>query len=332
MSNKERTVADLTGYATLLGESFASKIHLLSQIVRDAHYPSVGRYKEKLLANTISEYIPKNFEVGTGFVLFPMEPKLSELNNPDFDHLNMGAHVLSKQCDIIVYDSSAFPVVFRDGDFVVVRPESVKSVIEVKGSINRKEISSTLKSFHDFGKKWRECQMFYKSHHQEVVKKPSLFVMGWEIYKDKNDRPSVSCKSIREQVAKFYRENIDFQQLAGLPILEKVLIYNECEISLCGWSDKIDGEFQMKEGYHCSDGRFTRFDDNSKAYRSGDRTVASLVASIHWNLGNNFNRFFSYTDETRSPEKHIPYEHSGFSFFIENNDDAIKALNTDVPD
>jgi hypothetical protein len=330
MNRKEKVVADLTGYASLLGESFASKINLLSQIIKHAHYLSVGRYKERLLSKTISEFVPKRFEVGTGFVLFPTEPDPGSVNNPDFDPLNMGAHILSKQCDVIVYDSSAFPVVFRDEEFVVVRPESVRSVIEVKGAISPTEVNSVLESFLDFGNKWRECQLFYKSHHQDVVKRPSLYALGWDIYKNKSGRKVTNGKKIRKQVNDFYKANLKKEQLMGFPVLDKLLVYNDSEILRCVWSDKVDEKFVSKEGFYTVDGRFTRFDSNGNAYRGGDRTIASLLASIHYSLGRNFNRFFSYTDETRSPGNHIPYEYHGFDFFIEDDDEAIKLLNTDI--
>ena len=331
MEKKERIIADLTGYATLLGESFSAKVNLLSQIIKEAHYPSVGRYKEKLLAKAISDYIPRNFDVGNGFVLFPINPDLKTIKNPDFDALNMGAHVLSRQCDIIVYDSSSFPIVFRDDDFVVVRPESVKSIVEVKGSISPKHVQSLLENCVDFGSKWRECQLFYKSHHQEVVPKPPLFALGWSIYRDTRGRPATNGSKLRKQIAEFYKNRINFKELSGFPILEKLLVYNECEISNCGWSDTIDGEFVLKQGFYTTDGRFTRFNGKGEPYRGGDRTIASLLAGIHWNLGPTFNRFFSYMEETRS-NKYLNYEHCGFDFWIENDDEAVKAHNTDIPE
>jgi len=75
----------LTGFAALLGDSFASKIDLLTQIIQERHYPSLGRYKERLLAKTISEYIPKSYEVGTGFVLFVHEATEERASTPGFD-------------------------------------------------------------------------------------------------------------------------------------------------------------------------------------------------------------------------------------------------------
>jgi hypothetical protein len=62
---------DLTGYAALLGEGLSSKVGLLERILRDVHYPSLGQYKERVLADTIKDFLPRTVEVGTGFVIFP---------------------------------------------------------------------------------------------------------------------------------------------------------------------------------------------------------------------------------------------------------------------
>lgn len=45
---------DLTGYAALFGESLSSKADLLDRLIGDAHYLSLGQYKERLLADAIS--------------------------------------------------------------------------------------------------------------------------------------------------------------------------------------------------------------------------------------------------------------------------------------
>jgi hypothetical protein len=127
---------DLTGYAALFGESLSSKVDLLGRLIGDAHYPSLGRYKERLLADAIRGFLPRAVEVGTGFVLFPHADP-NPPGGPDFhDPLNQSAYSISRQCDILVYDSTRYPVVFRDGDFVVIRPEAVRAVIEVKGSLS----------------------------------------------------------------------------------------------------------------------------------------------------------------------------------------------------
>jgi hypothetical protein len=125
--------SDLTGYAALLGESFSTRVDLLERVIRGSHYPSLGRYKERLLARLIREYIPRSCEVGTGFVLFPHEDDSPAGGEQYHDPLNQSAFAISRQCDLIVFDSNSVPPVFRDEDFVVVRPEAVRGIIEVKG-------------------------------------------------------------------------------------------------------------------------------------------------------------------------------------------------------
>ena len=122
---RRRKRPDLTSHASLLGEGFASKVQLLGSIVQDSHYPSIGRYKERLLAETIQQHIPEGFKVGSGFVLFPAECKEENRPPQGFDPLNMSEHILSRECDILVYDATSAPVIFREGDFVIVRPEVV---------------------------------------------------------------------------------------------------------------------------------------------------------------------------------------------------------------
>lgn len=334
MSNKNQYTSDLTSYAALFGDSFSSKINLLTQIVQGAHYPSIGRYKEKLLSKAIAEYIPKRFEVGTGFVLFPTE-KFFEGDIPNgFDPLNMSDHVLSKQCDVIIYDASSFPVIFRDEDFVILRPESVKAVIEVKGSLSPKEIESCLNGIVDFGKKWRECQLFYKEHHQQgCVPRPSMYVVAWDLARNKNGTPKTNGTKIRKQVVDFYKKHVNPKECAGLPMLDKLIVYNECEVSHMGWLEDKNDKFTSKDGWNTTSGQFIRFNNEGKPYRNGDRTIASLLAGIHYSLGTNFNRFFSYVDETRE-EGLVPYKHKGFDYWVvetEDEENIIRTINSNIP-
>lgn len=66
---------DMLAYAAMIGRSFESRIDLLAPLIRDKHASSLGRYKEGLLINCIREFLPRRFEVGNGFVLFP-EPRI----------------------------------------------------------------------------------------------------------------------------------------------------------------------------------------------------------------------------------------------------------------
>jgi len=328
--SKKGHKADLTTYASLLGSSLASKVDLLSSILQGAHYPSVGRYKERLRAKSIEEFIPRTFAVANGFVLFPAE--YHELEDPPrgFDPRNMSQHVLSRECDILVYDSGSVPVVFRDEDFVVLRPESVKSVIEVKGAITTAQVTRTLNNFLDFGRKWRNCQLFYRSHYQDTCPRPSLHLMAWDVGTDQKGRALMNGTRLRRQIRNFYKKHLKSSELTGMPILEQAFVYNECEVIKMGWFDPDDENSRIKDGWDTRSGQFVRLDDGGKAIRDGDRTIATLLAAIHWNLGKSFNRFFSYMAETKLDHE-LPYEHDGFECWLEDERD-IRAINTEIPE
>lgn len=309
--------SDLTGFAALLGEGFAARIDLLTQIIQDAHYPSLGSYKERLLSETIRNYLPRSVEVGTGFVLFPHDDKSPPGGNENHDPQNQSAFSVSRQCDILVFDSATYPPVFRDGDFVVLRPESVKAVIEVKGSLNIAETRSLVDSFIDFGRKWRSTQEFYRLHHQKLTRAPELAAMAWSISKRKTGRLDTNPTKIREQIAKRYAEAVSKDELDYFPLLGHLMIYSEAEISLVYGNDQSTVE-PTHLGWHTRDGCFHRFAKDGSVYRDKDRTIASLLASLHIATGwNTFNRFFSYTDETRDHRLHH-YQHSGFTWCWHN--------------
>jgi hypothetical protein len=298
--------SDLTGFAALLGESFASRIDLLGQLIQTAHYPSLGTYKERLLARTIRDYVPKSLGVGTGFVLFPHEDA-NPSSGQNHDPLNKSAFTLSRQCDILVYDANSYPPVFRDEDFVVLRPEAVRAVIEVKGTLNRPETNSIIESFIDFGQKWRTTQHFYRSHHQGLTEFPVLCAIAWKIGSRKNGSPLTDATKIREQISSAYAQKVPVSDLDGFPILRHLYVYGEAEISyIYGFDQSV-----MNAGWASQDGRFKRFDNDGQVYRDKDRTIASLLANLHYaSERENFNRFFSYMDETNNNAL-LPFPHSG---------------------
>jgi len=321
MDQLETRRADLTGYAALMGASFSSRVDLLQKVIQGAHYPSLGRYKERLLAQYIRDYIPQRFSVGTGFVLFPHEDTDPPGGVENHDPLNKSAFSISHQCDILVYDSNQIPPVFRDDDFVVVRPESVRAVIEVKGSLSMPELNSSLSSFVDFGRRWRQTQLFYKQHHQKLTVVPKLFLMAWAIQRRKSGAFVTTPKALRERIVREYRKNVQFDELNGFPVLDALFVYNECEIrhTLCSESSP---EY-WADGWLSMDGRFTRF-NSGKPFRDTDRTVAMLLANLHYaSEPDKFNRFFSYVDETRD-DKIVKYQYNGFTAWFEGGSiDAI---------
>ncbi|MEQ1903460.1 MAG: DUF6602 domain-containing protein [Pirellulaceae bacterium] len=310
--------ADLTGYSALVGESFSSRVDLLQSVIQGAHYPSLGRYKERLLAQYIRDYIPQRFSVGTGFVLFPHEDTDPSGGHENHDPLNQSTFSISNQCDILVYDSNQIPPVFRDDDFVVVRPESLRAIIEVKGALTLPELTSTLSSFISFGRQWRATQLFYRDNYQSLTPMPNLFLMAWGIKKGKTGSYVATPTALRERIVREYRNHVSSDELNGFPVLDSLLVYNECETLRTTWS-KSNPEY-LADGWATMDGRFTRFHEGTPV-RDKDRTIASLLANLHHATEpEKFNRFFSYVDETRD-NRLVNYEYAGFTPWFEG--DAI---------
>lgn len=108
-------------------ESITRELDITKNRVRDlignANWGEEGRYKEAILSKVISQFLPANLKIGTGFIL---------ANN---DHVNGNNGRISHQLDIIIYEDKT-PVIFREGDFVILTERSVRAVIEVKARVH----------------------------------------------------------------------------------------------------------------------------------------------------------------------------------------------------
>jgi len=304
------TRADLTGYAALFGESLTAKVDLLGRLLGDSHYPSLGQYKERLLADAIRDFLPRTVEVGTGFVMFPHADTDPPGGGESHDPLNQSAFSMSPQCDILIYDVAKHPAIFRDRDFVIIRPEAVRAVIEVKGSLSRREVSSALISFHDFAVKWRTTQLFYREMYVPLTPKPPLIVMAWSISTDAAGRPRITPAAVCRMIARFYADNVSLDEIDGYPLLQQFLIHNEAQIIGSVQVDQAAQGFVDHYGWSAWDGCFIRASRDGGLIRDKDRTIAQLLALLHIVIAEeDFNRFFSYQDEVRN-QTAIPYRYA----------------------
>lgn len=95
--------------------------------IGNRHWGEDGRYKEVLLINYLKKILPANVSVGTGFV--------------------RNGNEVTKQIDIIVFDNS-IPTLFSAGDFVIVLPESVYGIIEVKSNLRESDSIKAIVNAH----------------------------------------------------------------------------------------------------------------------------------------------------------------------------------------
>jgi hypothetical protein len=309
---------DLTSFAAMLGDSFELKVDWLAQLISGAHDPSLGNYKERLLRTIIGDFIPKRYEVGTGFVLFPTR-QLHEEGEAFGGAANTDApHEVSKQLDIIVYDSSTYPVVFRDQDFVVVRPEAVNAIVEVKGALDQSGTDDAVDLFLDYGQKWKRCKAFYETSSSSELYPPDMSLMAWAVAVDQNGYPKTDGTRLRKRIVKRYKQ-ISREQLNGLPLLHQACIYADCVVSdviTLGGPDR-----SLQFGYGTYRGRLVRYTGTGEATLAGDGTIAELLAGIQGSLDTPFNPQISYVDQTRRLDV-LPHGHEGFECLIEGEDEG----------
>jgi len=108
----DKYTKDIIEFHESIGKELKAVQNRVRNLIRDANWAEEGRYKEVVLRNVIRRFLPENLNIGTGFILKDKKE-------------------ISKQIDIIIYDNT-YPVLFREGDFVITSPENVKAIIEVK--------------------------------------------------------------------------------------------------------------------------------------------------------------------------------------------------------
>lgn len=301
---------DLTAYASMIGTEFASRVDRLAQIIGTSHEHSVGSYKESLLRKLIAEFIPKRYSVGTGFVVFTRESELNDKNSDNIDLWNLKEHRVSKQLDIVVFDDYNFPPILRDGDFVVLRPEAVRVVIEVKGYLSKEGVNDAITGFIDFGRKWSEYKQYRKSWGSEPLHTPSLQLMAWSVYVPPSGESDCNGQTIRQSVVSCYRKALQPTELSSrsIPLLNAAYLYNDCIVSRCNYI--VEGK--VRDGYLTARGKFVRYGLDKRPFLAGDSTVASLLAAIHVSLETPFNSDFSYFDQSMSSNV-FPHDFKGLT-------------------
>jgi hypothetical protein len=95
-------------HATLTAELDAvrNRVRLLVK-----HWPTDGHFKESILRQILRRHLPENMLIGTGFVVNSFGP--------------------SGEVDILIVDKS-MPTLFKESELLIVTPESVRAVLEVK--------------------------------------------------------------------------------------------------------------------------------------------------------------------------------------------------------
>jgi hypothetical protein len=98
-------------------KSLTDELHAMKNRIRDltTHWPTDGEYKEAALRAVLRRHLPSSLIIGRGFIVTAGDS--------------------STQLDLLIVDGSK-PTLFRDGDLLLVTPDCVRAVIEVKTSLD----------------------------------------------------------------------------------------------------------------------------------------------------------------------------------------------------
>lgn len=126
-------------YQKSIAREFDAYKNRVRNLIGSAHWGEEGRYKEIILINFLRRFLPNTVSVGTGFI-------------KDGDRL-------STQIDIVIYDPS-LPVYFKEADFVIVQPNSVLGIIEVKSNPAKTKIGDAISKATENGRLIQNYEIF----------------------------------------------------------------------------------------------------------------------------------------------------------------------------
>ncbi len=117
----------------------------IENLIRPGHHlESEGNFCEDLLRAFLRETLPSRFSVDTGFILG--NNTRVPWRTANAQAFNWKETTASPQIDVIVHDTENYSPVLRTGEFVIVLPDSVRAVIEVKKRLTSGQLRSALQN------------------------------------------------------------------------------------------------------------------------------------------------------------------------------------------
>jgi len=154
----------MVDYFQLVSDELLIRLNQVKKFIKK-HNPTIGILTEEILRTFLKNNLPKSISVEQGFILS---------QNGE----------MSKQCDILIYDSHYFAPFYRINDIVVVPADSVIAVIEVKTTITKQIFHNVIDYFDNISSitSARKYLFVYKSCEISMLK--NYFYS----YKHKGDR------------------------------------------------------------------------------------------------------------------------------------------------
>ena len=110
-------------YYRMVQEKVLVQRDIIRSLLKDPQI--IGDYYEAIIRDAVRESISESFAVRRGVILSETGPS-------------------SRECDIVVYSAAEYGPLFLSGDIVVVNPEAVRCIIQVKGTINPENLQDAI--------------------------------------------------------------------------------------------------------------------------------------------------------------------------------------------
>lgn len=174
------TRIDIEEFHKSTANEFEAIKNRVRNLIGKANWGDEGRYRESILKSVIRRFLPKKYEIGTGFVVKNLERD----KQPE----------VSKQIDIIIYDTDR-AVLFSEGDFVILLPEAINGIIEVKANIEKQKLTEIIEKANSNG--------FFISDAKIYRKEIFNGIFGYEGYNSEDKIIKHIDKFISKSVSKY---------------------------------------------------------------------------------------------------------------------------------
>ena len=144
--------------AEVMLAQYENIVHLLGPT---DDWTAPGTHCEVLLRDFLRRNLPSTFSVDKGFI---------------YGRREVGG--VSKHCpeiDILIHDTSLYRPAFRLEDFVIVQPESVRGVIQVKRTLTAGQLASAVENIVEAKRFVRDCKTQPSSVQLEQVFAAAVF-------------------------------------------------------------------------------------------------------------------------------------------------------------
>lgn len=169
------------------------------------HSGEEGRHVESLIRAFLNKHLPKELEALSGFILRPA----TKVGDNDRERRQIEEDQHSTQIDVIIYDSTNYPVYERFEEFVIVPPEGVVGIVSVKKNLYGNQLEKEFESLQNAA---QLC--VFKNRKHQIVRGPSTCIISFSNRIKPTKSFDTKCEWIYEQILASHKK-LTFDQCIG---------------------------------------------------------------------------------------------------------------------